>query len=657
MAVKNRFLQAGAGRTNFTDFDQGFWGIDGVPITVSAAQINAAGGTVGIQTKDIWVSNEGMDVVGHGTMDQPYQTITFALSQITDAALIKQYCIRLTCGLYNIVGDLSLKPFVHLNLGNATVTCTGDINLDPAWNFNFTDEVVCFITQGTVNANSIDIDFSTLGFSYNALINWTEARLMNDVFLTGKPTPGKRQVVSFYEFGDINASLSNFTVVDTTIQLGAGNFGTLTYTGTTGEDISSVVNNSIAQGLINITNTGLGFSQLVMIGALPVGGIAINGANAVLVIESGSFISSPSGTHPNNYQLVSISNGINANYTPTNYTPADDSVHGHLVGIDDALDGGGTGFLEKGENLFDLTDNNVAVNNLQLLQGVQGINSINDVVLVNTGGVLPADTYTVAKIIYINNQKAGFQPIGLNMPIMNAISPSGEKSFRVGESILIFNVSTYPDAGPHSVFPNDYLGSGIAPSIQAGTFMLLTLTDNSTPEGSWQWQIYGDVVSFMVSDNNFPTYFGVPVLTNGIKVIGNLASYDSINGALRDSGIPETAIVPDLSATLQTTDGTLTTLVSIPVAAAQGVVIRGAVIGKRVGTTDSISAEFYVGASRAAGNAVQLGSGVLNKDPTSTEDVTFDVDTGTQSVRIRVQGINPETYNWKVTYNYIVVND
>lgn len=111
-------------------------------------------------------------------------------------------------------------------------------------------------------------------------------------------------------------------------------------------------------------------------------------------------------------------------------------------------------------------------------------------------------------------------------------------------------------------------------------------------------------------------------------------------------------------ATVQTTDATATTLASIVVAELSAVRVVGQVIGAKAGYSAAAARGFQITARRASGGNVTLVGAAqydaaIQEDSAGTPAISADVDTGTQSIRIRVTGIAAETWNWKVQYSVL----
>ncbi len=106
---------------------------------------------------------------------------------------------------------------------------------------------------------------------------------------------------------------------------------------------------------------------------------------------------------------------------------------------------------------------------------------------------------------------------------------------------------------------------------------------------------------------------------------------------------------------IQTTDATNQILLEIPVAAGSAVVAQGIVNGTKSDWSDSQGGNFVFQASReSAGNVTIVGSNVIQ---VSGSAATFfcTVDTGTQTMRVIVNGVASTTYNWGSTYQYMAM--
>ncbi len=112
----------------------------------------------------------------------------------------------------------------------------------------------------------------------------------------------------------------------------------------------------------------------------------------------------------------------------------------------------------------------------------------------------------------------------------------------------------------------------------------------------------------------------------------------------------------DIVYTGQTSDATVTTIYSFPVQELECITLSGIISGSNTAKSDSCGGNFTITARRASGgNVTLIGSAVVNVNSTSSATFTCDVDTSTQSIRVRVTGLAATTYDWKINANYIKV--
>jgi len=107
------------------------------------------------------------------------------------------------------------------------------------------------------------------------------------------------------------------------------------------------------------------------------------------------------------------------------------------------------------------------------------------------------------------------------------------------------------------------------------------------------------------------------------------------------------------SATLTTTNNTTTTIASIAVAELQAMTITVTVTGSKSDYSASCGGTLTAVVRRASGGNVTLVGSVttdIHEDSGGSPTFTLDVDTGTQTARIRVTGISAEDWLWKCRY-------
>lgn len=64
--------------------------------------------------QEVYVAKNGSDVNGDGSLSNPYQSVSAAMSSITDASPTKRYAIKVAAGSYVETGDLELKSNVFV---------------------------------------------------------------------------------------------------------------------------------------------------------------------------------------------------------------------------------------------------------------------------------------------------------------------------------------------------------------------------------------------------------------------------------------------------------------------------------------------------------------------------------------------------------------
>jgi hypothetical protein len=119
------------------------------------------------------------------------------------------------------------------------------------------------------------------------------------------------------------------------------------------------------------------------------------------------------------------------------------------------------------------------------------------------------------------------------------------------------------------------------------------------------------------------------------------------DGAIRLTIDPESS-----EAVVITTDATMTTLQSFTVEENEIVSVDAVMSGGRDDESAGIGGRITATARRAtAGNVTLVGSDVLlYEDSASGPTFTVDVDTGTQTLRIRVTGVAAQNWRWKIHY-------
>jgi hypothetical protein len=284
----------------------------------------------GVDSNLRYVELTGTDSPTSGGYKTPFATVSYAMTQITTNTANNPFTVIVKGGRIND-SMISIKPFVSLQ-GETTGTIinnSGNIQLDSSFGAG-TNLKTSYISNITFNNCSFDTSTftntaSTYLYFYNCNINDFSCNANNNSNLI---------IYSFSNYiQNVTMNNSVFITFGSNYQ-GTFQIGTLPYSSTI-TSLLSVSNNFYN---LDITANTLFFSpQFLMYGSRFAGSITLTGSQCVL---STDVVSYQPGTTLNigaSIQLLSIADGLLANYTPTNYTPFNSSVKGHLQGIDNAI--------------------------------------------------------------------------------------------------------------------------------------------------------------------------------------------------------------------------------------------------------------------------------------------------------------------------------
>jgi hypothetical protein len=299
----------------------------------------------------IYVSSTGSDTNGVGTISNPFATYEHARQFVLPTANALAPNTIGMIGAFNIVGDLTLSPFINVSgigTGVSIVNVTGQVLLDAS--FGTTTEPITHVQNIVLNAaGNINLVFpafqeSTLHFDnvdfkdtvqFNATgsgtnVNCELVLIENCISIVTQPE---------FVFTNIKGAIVNSNVINTTsINNSAvtNNFFILT---------APIAN----MGNTHVQTTSTGTMLAVLQGCFNPGStVTIDGTGVQFLMDSASYGVLPvflNGATFSQVQLVSLADGVaaNVNFTPVNYTPTGaaaykaNSLTGNLKGIDNAL--------------------------------------------------------------------------------------------------------------------------------------------------------------------------------------------------------------------------------------------------------------------------------------------------------------------------------
>lgn len=348
-----------------------------------------------------YVSDNGNDSTGTGSVLNPWKTLAHAYSSITDASSTKPYTI--ICSGNLVETNISLKSYISVFGNGANLNISSSLSIDSSWSGG----IGCI--QGFSEASlpsSLTLNFSgypssififkDISFISNSLIS-VLGDTSNECLITIENIKELNSSIQLY-LQDCNCYLLNnniyesvFYATSTSIQFdiyGINNIisNTFQFNTETGAVINaySIGNKGFADcscyttsgGNINLYQQSCFFNSQIL-----------DGTNILLNTDSSSVssaISLSGGATSSSIVYRNISDGLTANYTPVNYTAVNPQVQGHLHGIDNALAGSGMGFLLASNNLSDV--DNVATARTNLGLGTMAVQNANAVDI--TGGTI-----------------------------------------------------------------------------------------------------------------------------------------------------------------------------------------------------------------------------------------------------------------------------
>jgi len=428
--------------------------------------------TINSPVQNVYVSNDGNDLTGNGTIAFPYQTIEYALTQITDSSQTKPYTIKIVTGQY-FETNLLLKPYVSLDGGNSQVQVSGSIALDSSYSAGGNLRIYDFGILDVISG--IALDFDTLN-SPQSIIFMQNCRTFSN---TGIEISGSTNFSFFISDDLIGFEL---TLNNTASILQNQSLGNVTITkDNTFPSYGVQLKSSTVNGLFTVNQNSTGIESLVIDTANclvdsdsnftcatgtatlnwnsqgdRLASLNLDGAGLLFITDSLSSI--PNLTNGAIYNLRNLSNGLLANYTPANYTPSDDSINGHLVGIDTEMginatmqityDAGNTIQLSSERNLT-ISD---SLGDLVFDVVEDGANS--NAVMYRKGVI--TDNSAAGPFFELNNSSVGAPGTELGTVIVSGLA--SDTSFRSFNAINHEVIDASPGNYSVSQFFNSYAG-------------------------------------------------------------------------------------------------------------------------------------------------------------------------------------------------------
>ncbi len=302
----------------------------------------------------LYISNDGNDTTGTGTIEKPFATYEKARSVAALSASSSTPYLIIPIGIFNITGDMTLSPFVFVssfNQNSTTFNITGSVVLDAS--FDTTSFATVSVENITlVAATGINLTFNTF---QNARVSFTNLIISGtpSITIVGSGTNSSGEVVVFDSvLNEAGSSTTSLTATNIILSIVDSRFGgtitSINNSATTGS-LLFVENLDSLNANITIRTTNTNSQTALITGSNLFGAaLTLDGTQNTVVIDAASYATTPiylNGASASNIVLISLSDGIeaNTNFTPVNYIPTagtnfkSDSVTGNLQGIDNVL--------------------------------------------------------------------------------------------------------------------------------------------------------------------------------------------------------------------------------------------------------------------------------------------------------------------------------
>ncbi|HSY75398.1 MAG TPA: hypothetical protein VK890_01000, partial [Bacteroidia bacterium] len=308
-----------------------FWAGDGTWKTVASATSHSK--------YAVYVSGDGNDSTGNGSINAPYKTVVKAMSTITTNTITTPFNICLLGGTITETLSLAFKPFVSIvGLSESVIWHLASTSLDASW--GTTTGATMTLSNFTWNSNPIFMDFSAFTNVDSPII------YINNVFgSSGLVCKGSANNNPNFFISDcvlISMNYSNCFVQLDSSQVVTLKANSAKLDANLAPNTLYSVGCTLGTTIIAGQNSGPSTTATFYGTRFSTGGLTGDGLTVLLLQDASSYVS-PILLNSATSNIVSISNGLLANYTPVNYTPvatpptSTSSVQAHLHGIDNAL--------------------------------------------------------------------------------------------------------------------------------------------------------------------------------------------------------------------------------------------------------------------------------------------------------------------------------
>ena len=292
-----------------------------------------------------YVSKNGNDSTGNGSILFPYLTLAAANASITDASNSKRYVVFIEAGRYDETVNIELKPYVaYVGYGSfASYITSPDNQISPDASYNNANGRSSLINLYVGGSTGINFDLSGLGTTGSCVLDMINTQINGGITFIGRDLGADfiQTEGNTYCFGNVQLSNCQLSLY------GGWIGGNLTLdTATTSSNTTFTINNVQIFGTVtfdssgSLTNTGT-FTNC-NIGST----FTITGANTTVSADVNSLPATKANRSITGGTLNLLSNAINLKYeptTPSDWTVVPDNVSSALDELAANSGGGGTG--------------------------------------------------------------------------------------------------------------------------------------------------------------------------------------------------------------------------------------------------------------------------------------------------------------------------
>lgn len=267
----------------------------------------------------------GNDATADGTIGRQFKTFTAAYNSITTESAANEFLITIGPGKL-VESGIPLRPFISVQGQGINVTeldFTSEMTLSPLWD-NITSQIQfsnMSITGSGITLIGTGLNLTGQILFLNSNIDTLPVISMGSNFQTINAFGGLGSLTVEDSICINNGVILQSCIIDSggnVLAFNGGNFGNLIITGS---------------------------SQATLYACPVLGPILVDGNNSTLNIDCISMGTQPILLNTPTVNLITLSDNINANYNPSNFTAPNNTLNGAIEGIDNKL---GEFDVEKG---------------------------------------------------------------------------------------------------------------------------------------------------------------------------------------------------------------------------------------------------------------------------------------------------------------------